>query len=67
VPVAAAHQPQVTYTDYDEMLADPLIDAVIRRDRRSVPRIVVRSRSGRDRAADGLAVEGGFQDALARE
>jgi predicted dehydrogenase len=28
-PVAAAHQPQVTYTNYDEMLADPLVDAVI--------------------------------------
>src|SRR3954451_673283 len=28
-PVAAAHQPRVTYSDYDEMLADPLVDAVI--------------------------------------
>ena len=28
-PVAAAHRPQVTYGDYDEMLADPLVDAVI--------------------------------------
>jgi len=27
--VAAAHQPQVTYTDYDAMLADPGVDAVI--------------------------------------
>ena len=28
-PVAAAHQPRVTYTDYDRMLADPAVDAVI--------------------------------------
>lgn len=28
-PVAAAHQPQVTYTDYDRMLADQDVDAVI--------------------------------------
>src|SRR4051812_44207271 len=28
-PVAAAHRPRVTYTDYDRMLADPLVDAVI--------------------------------------
>jgi predicted dehydrogenase len=28
-PVAAAHRPRVTYTDYDRMLADPLLDAVI--------------------------------------
>jgi predicted dehydrogenase len=28
-PVAAAHRPQVTYTDYDRMLADPDVDAVI--------------------------------------
>jgi predicted dehydrogenase len=27
--VAAAHQPRVTYTDYDRMLADPEVDAVI--------------------------------------
>jgi predicted dehydrogenase len=27
--VAAAHRPRVTYTDYDAMLADPLLDAVI--------------------------------------
>jgi predicted dehydrogenase len=27
--VAAIHQPQVTYTDYDAMLADPLVEAVI--------------------------------------
>ncbi len=27
--VAAIHQPQVTYTDYDQMLADPHIEAVI--------------------------------------
>lgn len=28
-PVAAAHQPHTTYSDYDQMLADPLVDAVI--------------------------------------
>jgi predicted dehydrogenase len=28
-PVAAAHQPRVTYADYDRMLADPELDAVI--------------------------------------
>src|SRR4051812_24733998 len=28
-PVAAAHRPRVTYTDYDRMLGDPLVDAVI--------------------------------------
>ena len=28
-PVADAHRPQVTYTDYDRMLADPKVDAVI--------------------------------------
>jgi predicted dehydrogenase len=28
-PVAAAHRPRVTYTDYDRMLADPAVDAVI--------------------------------------
>jgi predicted dehydrogenase len=28
-PVAAAHQPRVTYSDYDRMLADPAVDAVI--------------------------------------
>jgi len=28
-PVAAAHRPRATYTDYDAMLADPLVDAVI--------------------------------------
>jgi predicted dehydrogenase len=28
-PVAAAHRPRVTYADYDEMLADPQVDAVI--------------------------------------
>ena len=28
-PVAAAHRPRVTYTDYDRMLADPEVDAVI--------------------------------------
>jgi predicted dehydrogenase len=28
-PVAAAHRPRVTYTDYDGMLADPNVDAVI--------------------------------------
>lgn len=28
-PVAAAHRPRVTYTDYELMLADPLVDAVI--------------------------------------
>jgi predicted dehydrogenase len=27
--MAAIHQPSVTYTDYDEMLADPKVDAVI--------------------------------------
>jgi predicted dehydrogenase len=27
--VAAAHRPEITYTDYDEMLADPRMDAVI--------------------------------------
>jgi predicted dehydrogenase len=27
--VAAAHRPQVTYTDYDAMLADPAVDAVV--------------------------------------
>jgi predicted dehydrogenase len=27
--VAAAHPPQVTYADYDEMLADPQLDAVV--------------------------------------
>jgi predicted dehydrogenase len=27
--VAAAHTPEVTYTDYDEMLGDPRVDAVI--------------------------------------
>ena len=27
--VAAAHRPRATYTDYDAMLADPLLDAVI--------------------------------------
>jgi predicted dehydrogenase len=28
-PVAAAHRPRVTYTDYDRMLADPDVDAVV--------------------------------------
>jgi predicted dehydrogenase len=28
-PVAAVHQPRATYTDYDRMLADPEVDAVI--------------------------------------
>ena len=28
-PVAAAHRPTVTYSDYDRMLADPALDAVI--------------------------------------
>ena len=28
-PVAAAHRPRVTYTDYDRMLADAQVDAVI--------------------------------------
>jgi predicted dehydrogenase len=28
-PVAAAHRPRVTYTDYDQLLADPEVDAVI--------------------------------------
>jgi predicted dehydrogenase len=28
-PVAAAHRPQVTFSDYDAMLADPRVDAVI--------------------------------------
>ena len=27
--VAATHRPQVTYTDYDQMLADPLLEAVV--------------------------------------
>src|SRR5947209_13792835 len=27
--MAAIHEPQVTYLDYDEMLADPLVEAVI--------------------------------------
>jgi predicted dehydrogenase len=28
-PVAAAHRPRLTYSDYDRMLADPNVDAVI--------------------------------------
>ena len=28
-PVAAAHQPRVTYTDFERMLSDPLVDAII--------------------------------------
>jgi predicted dehydrogenase len=28
-PVAAAHRPRATYTDYDRMLADPDVDAVV--------------------------------------
>src|SRR6059058_5427752 len=27
--VAGVHRPQVTYTDYESMLADPLVDAVV--------------------------------------
>ena len=28
-PVAAAHRPRATYADYDELLADPLVEAVV--------------------------------------